>query len=119
MPEPASNEPVDLIHLARYTGGDRGLNCEVLRLFSNHCVQSLCSLRALLSMGDGKGWRDAAHALKGAASGVGAFALAESAGVAEDIDTQADPAHAATVLAVLSRRSQVVLAYIEAYLASG
>lgn len=119
MPDPASNEPIDLVHLARYTGGDHGLNCEVLRLFANHCAQSLCSLRALLSMGDGKGWRDAAHALKGAASGVGAFAIAESAGVAEDMDPHADPADAASVLAVLSGRSQVVLAYIEAYLASG
>ena len=26
---------VDLAHLARYTGGDRALNAEVLRLFVN------------------------------------------------------------------------------------
>ena len=27
--------PVDLAHLARYTGGDKVLNAEILRLFDN------------------------------------------------------------------------------------
>ena len=27
--------PVDLSHLARYTGGERALNAEILRLFDN------------------------------------------------------------------------------------
>ncbi len=28
-------QPVDLSHLARYTGGDRTLNAEILRLFDD------------------------------------------------------------------------------------
>ena len=119
MSESATEEPIDLVHLAQYTGGDRDLNCEVFRLFSDHCAHSLRSLRTSLSAPpDGKGWRDTAHALKGAAMGIGAFALAEHAGAAEATDPGMDPAHAANVLAALTGRSEIVLAYIEAYLAS-
>ena len=119
MSEPATEEPIDLVHLARYTGGDRDINCEVFRLFSDHCAQSLRSLRTSLNAADGKGWCDTAHALKGAALGIGAFALAERAEVAEAMNPGTDPAHAANVLATLTGRSEIVLAYIEAYLASG
>ena len=118
MSELATEEPIDLVHLARYTGGDRDLNCEVFRLFSDHCVQSLRSLRTLLNTADGKGWRDTAHALKGAAMGIGAFALAECAGAAEAMEPRTEPAHAANVLAALTGCAEIVLAYIEAYLAS-
>lgn len=114
----ATREPVDLAHLAQYTGGDRQLNREVLRLFADHCTQTIRSLTALLNTSDGKTWRDSAHALKGAASGIGAFALAESAGIAEGMDPGADRTETANVLAALSDRSEVVLSYIEAYLAS-
>jgi HPt (histidine-containing phosphotransfer) domain-containing protein len=117
MSELAAKDPIDFTHLARYTGGDRQLNCEVFRLFSGHCAQSLRSLQTSLKTADGKGWRDTAHALKGAALGVGAFGVAEQAGAAEAMDPGTDLSHAATVLAALSARSGVVLAYIEAYLA--
>ena len=90
----------------------------MFRLFSDQCLQSLRSLQTLLCAADGKGWRDTAHALKGAASGIGAFALADSAGIAEGLDPETDPADAAKVLAALGYRSEVVLAYIETYLAS-
>ena len=111
--------PIDLVHLARYTGGDRQLNCEVFRLFSDQCVLSVRALNRGLDGADEKGWRDTAHALKGAALGVGAFALAETAGIAEDLDPQREPARAADLLRILRQRSEVVLAYIESYLASG
>jgi HPt (histidine-containing phosphotransfer) domain-containing protein len=118
MPNLAVEEPIDLAHLAQYTGGERQLNCEVFRLFSDQCLQSLRSLGVLLDMADGKGWRDTAHALRGAALGIGAFALAENAGIAEGLDPGIDPAQAAKVLVALGCRSQVVLAYIETYLLS-
>ena len=118
MSEVADKDPIDLMHLARYTGGDRRLNCEVFQLFAGQCVQSLRSLEALVNTVDGNGWRDTAHALKGAALGIGAFDLAESAGIAEDLTPESDSLHRATVLAALSGRSDVVLAYIEAYLKS-
>lgn len=119
MPETITKDPIDLAHLARYTGGDRELNCEVFRLFLDHCTRSLRALEAQLNTTDARGWRDTAHALKGAAMGIGAFALAERAGVAEAMDPGADRANKANVLASLNGRSDVVLAYIEAYLASG
>jgi HPt (histidine-containing phosphotransfer) domain-containing protein len=118
MSELAPKDPIDLAHLARYTGGDRQLNSEVFLLFSDHCLQSLRSLQTSLDTSDGKGWRDTAHALKGAALGVGAFGVAEQAGAAEAMDPETDLSHAAIVLAALNARSGVVLAYIEAYLAS-
>jgi HPt (histidine-containing phosphotransfer) domain-containing protein len=116
MSDLAVEEPVDLAHLARYTRGDRALNCEIFRLFSEHCAQSTRSLGAMLEARDGKGWRDAAHALKGAAAGIGAFALADCAGKAESLDPQTNAAEAAKVLAALGSCSGVVLAYIENYL---
>jgi len=118
MPELAVKVPVDLAHLARYTGGDRQLNSEVFRLFSDHCVQSLRLLQTSLNIADGKGWRDTAHALRGAALGVGAFRLAEQAGAAEAMDPGTDRTQSAIALATLRARSGVVLVYIEAYLAS-
>jgi HPt (histidine-containing phosphotransfer) domain-containing protein len=118
MSELAAKEPIDLVHLARYTGGDRELNCEVFRLFSAHCAQSLRSLEALLNTAGDKVWRDTAHALRGAALGIGAFGLAKQAGAAEAMELGTDMARAAVVLAALRARSEVVLAYIEAYLPS-
>lgn len=118
MSDLAVEEPIDLAHLARYTGGDRKLNCEVFRLFSDHCAQSTRSLGAMLEAGDGKGWRETAHGLKGAAAGIGAFALADCAGKAESLELEMDAAEAAKVLAALGCCSEVVLAWIETYLTS-
>src|SRR5207248_6944939 len=73
MQDFASQTPIDLAHLARYTGGDRQLNADVFRLFSDHCANALKALGASLGGGDSKAWREAAHGLKGAASGIGAF----------------------------------------------
>ena len=118
MSELSADHPIDLTHLAQYTGGERHLNCEIFRLFSDQCMQSLRALEAGLEVADGKDWRDTAHALKGAALGIGAFALAESAGIAEGLDPRNEPAQAARVLAALDCRSKVVLGYIETYLLS-
>lgn len=116
MSDLAVEEPIDLAHLARYTGGDRKLNCEVFRLFGEHCARSVSTLRAALDARDGKGWRETAHALKGSAAGIGAFALADCAGKAESLDLETDAAEAAKLLAALGRCSEVVLAWIETYL---
>ena len=118
MSDPTPAQPIDLGHLARYTGGARELNCEIFRLFSQQCVQALVSLKADLKAGQSKGWRDTAHSLKGAASGIGAFGVAESAGMAESLNPQRDRAGAARVLTALGTRCEVVLAFIQAYLAA-
>jgi len=87
------DRPVDLVHLDRYTGGNRALNVEILQLFENQCEEMLAKLGQLAAQGgDAKSWRELTHTLKGASRGVGAWALAEAAAEAEKIaagDTRA------------------------------
>ena len=75
---------VDLDHLNRYTGGERGLNEEILRLFDMQCREMLEELR-LMAEGEPKAkrWKEITHTLKGAARGIGALALADAAAEAE------------------------------------
>ncbi|HEY4265732.1 MAG TPA: Hpt domain-containing protein [Micropepsaceae bacterium] len=82
--KPRTDQPVDLDHLDRYTGGDRAINQEILRLFDDQCRESLAMLEYLAQgSGDSQSWREIAHRLKGAARGIGAFALGDAAAVAE------------------------------------
>jgi HPt (histidine-containing phosphotransfer) domain-containing protein len=67
--------PVDLVHLARQTMGDRDLEREVLGLF----VQQALSVRDEIAAADAKRRLFLAHGLKGAARGIGAFAVADCA----------------------------------------
>lgn len=78
----ASNgpRPVDLVHLSKYTLGNRSLENELLGLFRN---QADVYLARLDEAGDDKEWRDAAHSLKGSARGLGAWALGDLAEEAE------------------------------------
>jgi HPt (histidine-containing phosphotransfer) domain-containing protein len=71
---------VDFAHLERYAAGDAALIEEVLGLFRH---QADLWLPLLDPGGPAEGWRDAAHALKGSALGVGAFAFAEACSEAE------------------------------------
>lgn len=83
-----AERPVDLDHLNRYTGGDRGLNREILKLFEEQCATMLAQLDALARTDGGastKNWLELAHTLKGAARGIGAFGLADVAAEAEKI----------------------------------
>jgi len=72
--------PFDQAHLDHMTHGDRALAREVLRLFDSQAERQL---EALASAADAKARADAAHTLKGAARGVGAFAVARTA---EDVE---------------------------------
>jgi HPt (histidine-containing phosphotransfer) domain-containing protein len=108
---------IDLEHLARYTGGERALNEEVLRLFDGQVTAMVAELRALLASRDAKRWREVAHSIKGAARGVGAFSMGDLAAVAEPIGPANAPA-AKDVIAKLEREAQTVRAFIEAYLAA-
>ena len=75
-----SARPVDLVHLSRYTLGQRELEWEVLELF---CTQSLLYLERLKAAQSDKDWKDAAHSLKGSARAIGAWRTAEAAERAE------------------------------------
>ncbi|MDX8447204.1 Hpt domain-containing protein [Mesorhizobium captivum] len=75
----AGSRPVDLAHLARQTMDDRALEQEVLALF----VQQALSVRDKILDADAKERVLLAHSLKGAARGIGAFAVAECAATIE------------------------------------
>ena len=72
---PARRRPVDLVHLARQTMGDRDLEREVLALF----VQQVLSVRDKIGDADVRERLLLAHGLKGSARGVGAFSIADCA----------------------------------------
>lgn len=72
---PSRARPVDLVHLARQTLGDRALEQEVLSLF----LTQLRTLSERIGEAPAKERMALAHGLKGSAGNVGAFALAECA----------------------------------------
>jgi HPt (histidine-containing phosphotransfer) domain-containing protein len=66
---------IDLEHFEAATFGDRALQREVLGLFEAQAVKLLQTIRTA----SGKEQSEAAHALKGAARGIGAFRVADEA----------------------------------------
>jgi HPt (histidine-containing phosphotransfer) domain-containing protein len=78
--------PIDLQHLARYTGGDASLDAEILQLFETQSALMLKQIQTALETLDTGAWRQVLHQLKGAARGIGAFALADIAAHAESIE---------------------------------
>ena len=79
-PKPEIRRPIDMEHLSRQTLGDPGLEEEVLRLFDQMSHAYYERLEVSTSIDE---LLRNLHTLKGAAAGVGAFALAELARVAE------------------------------------
>ena len=53
-----ADAPVDLSHLARYTGGDRTLNAEILRLFDGQVSAMVGQLLGVLEQRDARKWRE-------------------------------------------------------------
>jgi HPt (histidine-containing phosphotransfer) domain-containing protein len=77
-----SDEPaIDLVHLARQTGGDAALEAELLALFDRQAAGLLAQLRA-----DGPvraGSAEIAHKLRGSALAIGAGRVAGAAQILE------------------------------------
>lgn len=69
------SRPIDLVHLATQTMGDKELEIEILQEFSR---QSRLALQEIAAA-DAPAMIAIAHRLKGAASAVGAFAVADAA----------------------------------------
>jgi HPt (histidine-containing phosphotransfer) domain-containing protein len=113
-----SHRAIDLDHLARYTGGDRSLNAEILKLFDGQVSEMVGQLRGILAARDAKRWKEVTHTIKGAARGVGAFAMGEAAAAAEPVDPLSDKARAEEVIDVLAREGQAVQLFIAEYLAA-
>jgi HPt (histidine-containing phosphotransfer) domain-containing protein len=79
-----ASRPVDLVHLSRYTLGERGLEREVLKLFA---TQAEVNIERLHEAATDQDWRDGVHALKGSARAIGAWRAAEAAERAEAISS--------------------------------
>jgi len=109
-------QPVDLEHLARYTGGESALNAEVLQLFADQSAKLMRELQVVLESRDARGWRQITHSLKGAAKGIGAFSLADVAAEAEPIDPVLQQQEALSALANLKAKSEIVTSFIRDYL---
>lgn len=75
----APARPIDLVHLARQTMGDRAVEQEVLALFAQQAVQ----VRDRIGEASAQERISLAHGLKGSARGVGAFAIADCADAIE------------------------------------
>ncbi|HKQ44671.1 MAG TPA: Hpt domain-containing protein [Rhizomicrobium sp.] len=110
--------PLDLSHLARYTGGDRTLNSEILKLFNGQLNEMVGQLLSVLEQRDARKWREVTHTLKGAARGVGAFAMGEAAAAAEPVDPATSPDRAVEMIEALRVEGEAVQAFIADYLAA-
>ena len=110
--------PVDLDHLARYTGGDRVLNAEILRLFDGQVSEMVGQLLSILEQRDARKWREVTHTIKGAARGVGAFAMGEAAAAAEPVDPAISHDRAVEVIEALRVEGEAVQQFIAEYLAA-
>src|SRR3954462_4786643 len=69
------DRPIDLVHLARTTLGDRGLAREVLQLFDRQSALLIARMRSAAPAGIAT----LAHTLKGSARGIGAWRVARAA----------------------------------------
>lgn len=72
QPRPSGGRPIDLVHLARQTGGDKSLEAEVLALFARQARLAVAQIGSLKH----KERAELAHKIAGAAKGVGASDVA-------------------------------------------
>lgn len=116
MPATAAQvRPVDIVHLSTYTGGNETLNAEVLQLFLDQSESLMRALQTARESGDQKTWRDIIHSLKGAARGIGAFALADAAEAAEFLHLAENEQNASRALHTLNNRIHAVQLFFEDY----
>lgn len=93
---PSKERPIDLVHLAAQTMGDKALEAEILQMFAKQArclVQDIAGAR-------GETVTALAHRLKGSARAVGAFRVASAAERLEAEPTDAGAMaslHAATI----------------------
>jgi HPt (histidine-containing phosphotransfer) domain-containing protein len=109
--------PIDLDHLARYTGGEKAMNAEILKLFDGQISEMVGQLRGVIAARDARRWKEITHTIKGAARGVGAFAFGDAAAAAEPVDP-ANGERADQAVARLSEEAMAVHDFIRQYLAA-
>lgn len=106
----SADEPLDLAHLTRQTLGDGDLQSEVLNLFVG---QVPIYLERLKSAREPRARLEAAHTLKGAARGIGAWPLARAAEVAECADLVPEDPRLDEILARIEGEIDSVVRFIE------
>lgn len=79
FPPLSVERPLDLVHLARMTLGDRVLEREVLQLFDRQADMLVVRIQQAARAGISA----AAHTLKGSARGIGAWGVARAAEAVE------------------------------------
>lgn len=84
-PRPSGDRPIDLVHLARQTGGDKCLETEVLALFARQVRKAVFDLPGLAREDRIK----LAHTIVGSARSIGAFKIARLAEELENKPTDA------------------------------
>ena len=83
-----NDRPIDLVHLARTTLGDRSLEREVLQLFDRQSTLLIARMRSAAPAGIAT----LAHTLKGSARGIGAWRVARAAEALELAGSSGDEA---------------------------
>jgi HPt (histidine-containing phosphotransfer) domain-containing protein len=99
------DRPIDLVHLARITLGDRSLEREVLQLFDRQSTLLITRMRAAAP----GGLAHLAHTMKGSARGIGAWRVARAA---EALECAAGPDEVAGALNQLAAASDEACALI-------
>ena len=99
------DRPIDLVHLARTTLGDRSLEREVLQLFDRQAALLIARLRSATP----GGVVIIAHTMKGSARGIGAWRVARAAEVVE-LAGSADVGEALECLAAAAEEARAVIA---------
>jgi HPt (histidine-containing phosphotransfer) domain-containing protein len=102
---------VDFAYLETYAAHDGDVIDEVLSIFRE---QTAIWIRLLDPVGPDAVWRDGAHTLKGAALGVGAFALAQACAEAEQ-GADLEAGQRAVLLSRVQDALDAALADIAAY----
>jgi HPt (histidine-containing phosphotransfer) domain-containing protein len=100
------DRPIDLVHLARNTMGDRSLEREVLQLFDRQSALLIARMRAAAPGGIAM----LAHTLKGSARGIGAWRVARAAEALEAACGSSDCDGALDHLAAATEEARVVIA---------
>jgi HPt (histidine-containing phosphotransfer) domain-containing protein len=103
-------EPIDFVHLRRFTQGDKALENEVLELFVRQMPETI---KALKGAATDKEWHVAAHTLKGSGRAVGAWRLADLALQAESVPGVADREAVAKMVARIESAAGDVQRFIE------
>lgn len=74
-----ADRPIDLVHLARQTLGDRALEVELLQLFERQAAQIMARLASDTGSPERRWRQDLAHTLKGSARAIGANQVGNAA----------------------------------------